>query len=352
MIFDHLPGRGRPEDQAEGLRQLRRVDGPHGPSVRVLNWPRVVMISECPGSDVGARFAFHLACALGREASHLDGSHRRQVVDVSSLGTVAQSSTPTAHNLLVDLAPAASRLPEVLADAVPSKAYQPLWSGLAAGKTLAPAELGTRYHLSVAAESGAVPCPIDQLPRVYEQLVRAISRHSADYRWIVMLGLDGIVPLDRACWQAADDIVLVDNHELSGCQRQVAAMRSRIDDSDPQRTIWTLPKRARWTDRFSPAWLSARRLEPASTRWLEAGIACKTLPNVGWPERCQALALREGSRVDSSLRRSAMRVAQALRLAAACQESDEMLKFEGTQKKIQLDMHTRPITGVTDEFRA
>lgn len=334
MIFDHLPNLGRPEDQAEGLRQLRRIDQPHGAPVRVLNWPRVVMISECPGSDVGARFAFHLACALGRDAT-------------ASVGNV-----PTPHNLLVDLAPAASRLPGVLADLVPAKAYHPLWSGLAAGKALAPAELGTRYNLSVAAESSAVPCSIDQLPRVYEQLVRAISRHSDEYRWIVMLGLDGIVPLDRACWQAADDIVLVDNHELSGCQRQAASMRSRIDDADPERTIWTLPKRPRWTERFGPTWLSSRRFEPASTRWLEVGIACKTLPLVGWPERCQSMTLREGSRVDGGLRRSAMRVAQALRLAAACQESDEMLKFEGMEKKIQLDMHTRPIKGVTDEFRA
>lgn len=334
MIFDYLPNRGRPEDQAEGLRQMRRIDQPHGPSVRVLNWPRVVMISECASSDVGARFAFHLTCALGREPQN------------------HSAAVPSTHNLLVDLAPAASRLPGVLADLVPAKAYHPLWSGLAAGKALAPAELGTRYQVSVAAESQPVPCPIDQLPRVYEQLVRAISRHSNEYRWIVMLGLDGIVPLDRACWQAADDIVLVDNHDLSGCQRQAAAMRSRIDDSDPQRTIWTLPKRARWTDRFSPAWLSARRGDTASTRWLEAGLACKTLPVVGWPERCHSLTLREGSRADSALRRSASRVAQALRLAAACAESDEMLKFEGACKKIQLDMHTRPIKNVTDEFRA
>ena len=339
MIFDHSANRGRPEDQAEGLRQMRRTDAAQGPSVRVLNWPRVVMISECPGSDSGARFAFHLTCALGRDSFSKD-----------NLANSANVAAP--HNLLVDLAPAASRLPDVLADLVPAKAYHPLWSSLAAGKALAPAELGTRYQVSVAAESQTIPCAIDQLPRLYEQLVRAISRNSTEYRWIVMLGLDGIVPLDKACWQAADDIVLVDNAELSGCQRQAAAMRSRVDDSDPQRTIWTLPKRARWTERISPAWMNMRKVNPASTRWLEAGVACKALPMVGWPERCHALTLREGSRVDNALRRSAMRVAQALRLAAACQESDAMLNFDGATKKIQLDMHTRPIKNVTDEFRA
>ncbi len=139
MIFDQSPNRGRPEDQAEGLRQMRRVDGPHGPSVRVLNWPRVVMISECPGSDAGARFAFHLACALGRE------------------NLQASPGARTVHNLLVDLAPAASRLPDVLADLVPAKAYHPLWSALAAGKALAPAEVGTRHQVSVAAEADSVP---------------------------------------------------------------------------------------------------------------------------------------------------------------------------------------------------
>ncbi len=333
MIFDQSFNRGRPEDQAEGLRQLRRVDAPQGASVRVLNWPRVVMISESAGSDVGARFAFHLTCALGREPhDHVAGS--------------------TTHNLLVDLSAAASRLPGVLADLVPAKAYHPLWSNLAAGKPLAPAELGTRYRVSVAAESQLVPCPIDQLPRVYEQLVRSISRNSEQYRWIVMLGLDGIVPLDRACWQAADDIVLVDNFDLSGCRRQVAAMRSRIDESDPQRTIWMLPKRVGWMERISAVRLGGRRGDLVSTRWLEAGIACKTLPEVGWPDRCHALSLREGSRTDNALKRHANRVAQTLRLAAACQDSDSLLNFEGACKKIQLDMHSRPIKGVTDEFRA
>lgn len=380
MIFDHSPQRGRPEDQAEGLRQLRRIDAPHGrgpgaenqsssstyhsspgsqsaapsgvsgnasqaglgslaggPAMRVLDWPRVVLISEHPSSDVGARFAFHLACALGRD--HISSG-------------ISSSKPNGPHNLLVDLAPAASRLPGVLADLVPATAYHSLWSGLAAGKALAPAELGTRFALSIAAEPQAVPCPIDQLPRVYEQLVRAISRHSDRYRWIVMLGLDGVVPLDRACWQAADDIVLVDNDELSGCARQAAAMRNRIDEHDPQRTLWTLPKRVRWTERFSPGWLSSRRLVAATTRWMEAGVACKTLPAVGWPERCHALSLREGSRVDSSLKRSAWRVAERLRLAAAGHDGQEMSKFEGSSKKIQLDMHTRTINGVTDEFCA
>lgn len=362
MIFDHYSNRGRPEDQAEGLRQLRRIDTPNGPtsvpttnstqgsssclppcslpcsstgpSVRVLDWPRVVMISEHPNSDAGARFAFHLACALGRDSAASSGKPKLP------------------HNLLVDLAPAASRLPAVLADLVPAKAYLPLWSSLAAGKPLAPAELGTRYQLSIAAESNAVPCSIDQLPRVYEQLVRAISRHSDEYRWIVMLGLDGVVPLDKACWQAADDVVLVDNDELAGCQRQAAAMRSRIDEGDPQRTLWSLPKRVRWTERFSPGWLSSRRLMATTTRWLEAGVACKSLPTVGWPERCHALSLRDGSRIDSALKRSAIQVAQTLRLAAAGHDGQDVLKFEGSTKKIQLDMHTRTINGVTDEFRA
>ncbi len=361
MIFDDLPPRGRPEDQAEGLRQLRRFDPASGspssgssqasltnaalgPAIRVLDWPRVVMISEHPSSDVGARFAFHLACALGRCES----------MGSEAVLTSSAHSQPAAlpHNLLVDLAPAASRLPSVLADLVPAKAYHPLWSNLAAGKPLAPAELGTRYQLSIAAEAQTVPCSIDQLPRVYEQLVRAISRHSAAYRWIVMLGLDSVVPLDKACWQAADDIVLVDNDELSGCERQAASMRSRIDEGDPQRTVWTLPKRASWTERFSPAWLSSRRVVTSSTRWLEAGIAGKSLPMVGWPQRCNALSLREGSRADAALKRSAVRVAQCLRLAAAGDDSQSMLKFEGSQKKIQLGMHTRTIHGVPDEFRA
>lgn len=337
MIFDHLQNRARAGDQAEGLRQLRRIDAPHDglpmparmpasiPAIRILPWPRVVLISEFPGSDVGARFGFHLASALSQPNLSSDGSSARQ-------------------NLLVDLAPAASRLPDVLADLVPVKGYQPLWNALAAGKPLAVAELNKRHHVSVAAESQTVPCAVDQLPRVYEQLIRALSRQPDRYRWIVMLGLDSVVPLDRACWQAADDVLLVGNHELSDCHRQAAAVRSRIDDTEPQRAVWTLPKRL--------SWLRGRQEALTSTRWLEAGIASKMLPLVSWPARCSAMSLREGSRVDGLLRRGARQVAERLRLAAACQDEEAMLKFDGSQKKIQLGLLGRTITGVPDEFRA
>src|SRR5688572_6446297 len=102
MLFDQSGSREHVEDQAEGLRQLRRPDALvcealTSRSTRVLKWPRIVLISEMPSSDLGARFAFHLACTLGRLEGNACGP-----------------------SLLLDLSPAASRLPQVLADRLPA----------------------------------------------------------------------------------------------------------------------------------------------------------------------------------------------------------------------------------------
>ncbi|MCC6511596.1 MAG: hypothetical protein IT423_21030 [Pirellulaceae bacterium] len=351
MIFDQTL-RQRSGDQADGLRQLRRLDAPAGggPAMRLLTWPRVILISEFPGTDVGARFGFHLARALSQPGS-LDAASTQPEAAITEFD--AAHSTAPIQNMLIDLAPAASRLPHVLADHVPLNAYQALWSTLAAGKPWSGYELCKRFNMLVAAESQASPCAVDQLPRVYEQLIRQISRQNERYRWIVMLAVDSVVPLDRACWQAADDVVLIGGDELSSCHRQAAAMRCRIDDQDPQRTVWTLPKRpGSWMRALSSAWLGYTPQPMNSQRWLEAGIASKALPMIDWPERCHALSLREGSRADSRLRRGAQQIADQLRLSAACQGSDDLVKIDGSQKKIQLGRHARPINQITEEFRA
>lgn len=297
MLFD--PGGNLSQhvgDQAEGLRQLRKPETPtivpSSSSSRVLDWPRIVLISEFPGTDAGARFAYHLASTLGHPANQQPGEPRQQ-------------------SLLVDLAPAASRLPQVLADRLPADRYPPLWSELASGRTLATLSIGGETPLAVAAEDKLVPAVLDQLPRLYEQLVRQLSRGGQRFGWIVMLALDHIVPLDRACWQAADDIVLLGGTGVTDCQRQAVALRTRLSEVEPDRSLWTLPTRR-------GGWLSRRTSPSLSASWLEAGLAPKLLPSVTWPHEASDAGLAHGSRGDQSLRRSAVRIADHLRARSHC----------------------------------
>ncbi len=325
MIFDQPNVRERTSDQAEGLRQLRRPDAAVATTHTVLPWPRVVLISEFPGTDFGARFAFHLATSLG-----------------------ASENEPS-QSLLVDLAPAASRLPHLLSDHIPCNRYPALWTELAAGHSLCTYDLNKRLP-AVAAESHSVPHALDQLPRLYEQLMRQIIRQSDRWRWIVLLALDQVVPLDRACWQAADDIVLMCNQESTACHRQAAALRARISENDPQRSLWMLPT-------HSEKWLRFRRDLTLLNRWFEAGLAPKQLPRLTWPSAVAQSTFQGGTRADGQLARGAHKIAMHLReLAkcpdARCQNGGELVENSGSQKKIQLPAILKPINQITEEFRA
>ena len=338
MLLDNSSLRGGAGDQAEGLRQLRRSAPASEGRGRVLPWPRLVLISEFPGTDAGARFAFHLARALGSQSA--DGFAE--------------------HSLLVDLAPAASRTPQVLADWIPADRYPPLWSEMAVGQSLSTIELGGKLALAVAAESQMTPSPVDQLPRRYEQFVRQLSRR-ARWRWIVLLALDHIVPLDRACWQAADDILLLGNSEAADCQRQAAALRSRVIDADPQRRLWTLAtRRTSW----QVPWRSRSHAHATAEHWTSTDMAPRPLPAVPWPSPNARGQLRQGTRADDCLARSAQQVASALQAAAVSDEccagrseavsedSSGLVKLSGSKKKIQLRPQLRPITQLSEMFRA
>ncbi len=472
MIFDHPSLNARSLDQAEGLRELRRIDPAHPTRLEVLPWPRVILVSECPASDIGARFAFHLVRALSQSTvsssaagnaayrgdqqpaerplnrdrsganlqptvsvhdrlsqESLHGSAHGSALHASAHGSalhasahnagqaqskdelsgparnahespahktseqsrLGQSATGQAasagqQNLLIDLSPAASRLPHVLADWIPANSYHPLWSQLASGRALwpnavnEPAPLSRRSSFSgdsklsrctfaVAAEAQPTPCAVEQLPRLYEQLVRQLSRQPDRYRWIVLLAADSIVPIDRACWQAADDVVLLAGSEPTAGQRQLAIVRNRIDAEQPERTLWTMPKRrpglmgllaSRGLIRSTGTMLNGAATSAVPDAGLLHGsstnsrveLASKLLPSIRWPERCDEYQLRDGSRVDSILAAGAREIADKLRLSAACPECDELANRNDTNKKIQLGRHVRPISGVTEEFRA
>jgi len=123
---------------------------------------------------------------------------------------------------IIDLAPAASRLPSQLTNSTDKTleralaAQQPLWSDLAHGRGLA----GHRAHHPgaidlIAQTSGSFPTA-EQLLRIYEQLLRSVGGPGRTVRadgpaWSTLILLSEIhgLPLDQACWQSADEILLV-----------------------------------------------------------------------------------------------------------------------------------------------
>ena len=332
MLLDKGSLPDKANDQAEGLRLLRRSDvGSAAGSTatsRVQAWPRIILLSEYSGSDLGARFAFHLASALGSAASDQD----------------------TQRSLLVDLAPAVSRLPTVLADVVRLDQSSSMWSAVAAGRWLSMIESSAEKTrtASVAAESHALPAGIDQLPRLYEQLMRQLGRQ-AQWQWIVLLAVDSIVPFDRPCWQAADDIVLLGDPRSTCYERQAAVLQSRCIDGDPRQGIWALPT-------CSVSWRSAWRIRSndvtLSTVWKEAGIATRLLPAVRWPSARHSRSSQLAQRADAILQRSASLVAHRLHTAAGCEAASDVAKLSACGKKIQLTAQLRPITQLSEVFRA
>jgi hypothetical protein len=85
---------------------------------------------------------------------------------------------------------------------------------------------------------------------------------------------------------------------------------------------------------------------------LEAGIAPKPLPNAFWPKSLAPTHLKIGSRCDRALLQSAAQVAAKLQAVVAQESCSELVKSRDTEKKIQLGPHIKPISVVTEKFRA
>lgn len=416
MFIDNTPPRGKASDQAEGLRQLRRSEnvfpansaGAAGAEAAGGVWPRMVVVSELPGSDAGARFAFHLARALGQRASQ------------------PGSADAARRSLLVDLAPAASRLPQAMSDCIPIDRYRPMWAELSAGRCLPIYDFGSRMPLAVAAQSALTPPALDQLPRLYEQLLRGLQRQGS-WGWIVLLAVDHVLPIDRACWQAADDIVLVGRADMASDRSHAAALRSRLGTGETgnpasahghlhspphaqgmvdrtfdsqsgreagcqtthpsasplvcQRRLWALPaRRSSAMVACFWRWIGGLRgrgpvdgAEAAYTmQWWQTGISTRCLPAVRWPALGSGARLRLGTRADAMLMQDAAAVAAALDAAAhgdqlalptlsagqvrgsagGREDGRDAVRLSGSGKKIQLRAGLRPISEVTEVFRA
>ncbi|RMF42395.1 MAG: hypothetical protein D6753_07665 [Planctomycetota bacterium] len=289
-----------PQDQAQKLRQLAQSDTADAPRpATAAVGPHCILLAEFPAQGRTAPLAWFLAQELLRRLSKV---------------------TIGGRGLLVDLAPAASRLRE-LVDQLQAGGFeaappplQPLWEETAHGRVLRKWEpQGGRWLDVVAQTDSVLPSPV-QYQRINEQLIRHLASrgqwHQPRYDVTVLCaGGDGI-PLDGACWQAADDILVLWSPELCGADQLQAQLQARMPGlASTQRTSWVCPVPSgvwRWMGQRRRAPAAAARSaaaegEPASVQlgW----HAHWNLPLAAWPT--SAMHLRQ-------YRRAARRIAARL----------------------------------------
>lgn len=161
---------------------------------KIENAPHVVLVSETHSLQGGLALALHLA---------------RQISDSGQ------------RALLVDLAPAASRLGDAIAansQRFPdwTDQVQPLWTPAPHGRTLHTWNT-SRLPLDIVAQLTTEFPTAEQMPRICEQLVRQLGQQRSQesdglpkhYRTVFLLSEFVGVPLDSAAWQAADEIWLL-----------------------------------------------------------------------------------------------------------------------------------------------
>jgi len=220
-----------PMPAPQGLRLQHKID----------NTPHVVLISEMHSLQGGIALALHLA---------------RQVSDSGQ------------RVLLVDLAPAASRLGDAIA-ANPQRfrdwgdQVQPLWTPAPHGRTLH-AWNNSRLQLDVVAQLATEFPTAEQMPRICEQLVRQLGQpRSPDtdekpkqYCTVFLLSEFVGVPLDSAAWQAADEIWLL--HDTVKKAEQIrAGLAARLSPRSRGQRMVLLAKQAPTLRN----WASRRRVE-------------------------------------------------------------------------------------------
>ena len=280
-------------DQASRLRELA-VPGPWKirPDVVPIEGsqhnPRVVLISEFPAMHGGFLLAWHLAKLLAAD-------DRRTAI--------------------IDLAPSASRLPmhlQKLGETPASvlQACQPLWSDTPLGRGLANWKMDSPSNIDLVAQPAGQFPTADQMPRIVEQLLRTISGRSGfagrDHRcaWsnIILLSDAHGVPLDDACWQAADAIVMLLPESATFCEQAQTALTARIPHrSEHQRRLLL------WKQSAPFPWMPGRPSDQAHRRLLD--VDCTQSFRMRWPQ--------DTTFASSAARRSSRPIAKAaVKLAA------------------------------------
>ena len=187
--------------------------------------PRMVLISEYPS----LQGAFELAWRLAQQHARAGG-----------------------RTAIVDLSPSASRLPAELARLQESHVdtalthRQSLWSltphgrGLTTWAGSAPVEANGGSIDIIAQPVGEYPTA-EQLPRIYEQFLRTVGSGrrgnqlpAGKWNTIVLLSEAHGVPLDAACWQAADEILFALPKSDSYYEAARAALTARLSSATGQ----------------------------------------------------------------------------------------------------------------------
>lgn len=200
-----------------------------------------------------------------------------------------------------------------------------------------PCRLRSTHSLAIAAapQSHALDC--EQQARVYEDLLRQLRQQASYWKWLVIIAVDHVLPIDRAYWLAADDLVLISNCGPTAQQQHAAALRSRQLDQQSSVRLWTLAKQ-------TTAWWRPRRV-PSTFEFRPDGIGfSQELPSTRWTDGQYCPALRTGSRLDKRLARRAAQIAQTLCQFGNCQTAPVGNDCAATTKKIQLPSVSRSIT--------
>lgn len=323
---------GQQLDQASGLRQLLRFPQRSTCTPGEAHDLRIVLINETPATIAGARWSLHLA------------------------RTLADHDQPA---WLVDLEPSVSRLAHVVAEQSAARDLISLWTDLA---TKPLADFGSDAPddrvFKVAATSAAPS--LEQLPRMYEQLIRKLRSAAHKPRWLVLLAAESRLPLERACWQAAHDVILLTDPSTFSMRLAQESVASRLSSRDPQQRTWSITKRrSRWLER---QWLRRLLMQLIPLR---RSIADKSEEEaVAWPAEIGRWSGHWSGlwsehfqhRQERRLQRSAERFARSLVSDLQATESGEdtlaMNNFEGTRKNIQLPASLGPMIRLSDKFRA
>lgn len=169
--------------------------------------PRGIMIGEFQGLNRGYPLAWQLATDACRRGL---------------------------RTLVVDLTPAASRLPEVVQtvrDLSPNpQAVRslPLWQESAHGRTLSAWQPSAANTIDILAQTAPAYPTAEQMARFCEQLIRYMTQPQCSmYDVVYFLSNASGIPHDSPCWQTANDLLLVWDEKETNELQLAAAIRAR-----------------------------------------------------------------------------------------------------------------------------
>jgi hypothetical protein len=231
--------------------------------------PRVVLISEFPAMHGGFMLAWQLA-------KHFATDRRRTAI--------------------IDLAPSASRLPMHLekfgqTESIRKRVCQPLWIETSLGRGLATWQQDADSNIDLIAQPAGQFPTAEQMPRIVEQLLRAISgRHNLaggnrQCAWsnVILLSDAYGVPLDEACWQAADAIVMLLPESVAFCEQARTALSARLPDPSACQRRLIL-----WKQIGPMSWLRGRQPNIDHRNLLD--VECSRSFRVRWPQESHFLS--------------------------------------------------------------